>query len=65
MRKPFNLLQATKEELNSALRDLEIAQLNFDNALPEFFNVANTELTIAQLKVDVLLTKAKMLSEQG
>lgn len=65
MRKPFNLLQATKEELNSALRDLEIAQLNFDNALPEFFNVANTELTIAQLKVDVLLTKAKVLSEQG
>lgn len=65
MRKPFNLLQATKEELNFALRDLEIAQLNFDNALPEFFNVANTELTIAQLKVDVLLTKAKVLSEQG
>lgn len=65
MRKPFNLLQATKEELNFALRDLEIAQLNFDNALPEFFNVANTELTIAQLKVDVLLTKAKMLSEKG
>lgn len=60
--KPISLLDATKEELFRSIRELQAAKDNFDNAIPEFFEVANIELTIAQQRVDALILKCKLLA---
>ena len=38
------------------------AQQNFDNASPEYFEIANKELTLAKEHFDVVWKKVKLLS---
>lgn len=49
-------------QLDDALEQLSIAESNFDNALPEFLDIANEELTIANNKVNVIIKKIKKLN---
>ena len=47
-------------EYEEAVSYLKIAEQNFDNASPEFFEIANQELTVARLKNDTVLKKMKV-----
>lgn len=51
------------QDFFSAARELERAQVNFDNAIPEYFEIANAELTIAKLRLDVCAKKIKALGD--
>ena len=46
-------------EYEEAVSYLKIAEQNFDNASPEFFEISNQELTLARLKNDTVLRKMK------
>lgn len=52
-----------RDELDDALLTLKIAETNFDNALPEFLDIANEELTIAKKRVEVIIKKIKKISK--
>lgn len=54
-------LEVARQELFAATRHRDRMLTNFNNALPEFFDVANEELTIAQMQVNVLMKKVKLL----
>ena len=54
-------LEVARQELFAATRHRDRMRTNFNNALPEFFDVANEELTIAQMQVNVLMKKVKLL----
>ena len=54
-------LEVARQELFAATRHRDRMLINFNNALPEFFEIANEELTIAQMQVDVLMKKVKLL----
>lgn len=54
-------LEVARQELFAATRHRDRMLTNFNNALPEFFEVANEELTIAQMQVNVLMKKVKLL----
>lgn len=41
---------------------LRQAQSNFNNADPEYFEIANAELTIAKENFDIIAKKVKLLS---
>ena len=47
------------KEYEEAISLLRIAEQNFEYASPEFFEVANQELTLARLKKDMVLKKMK------
>ena len=47
------------KEYEEAVSLLRIAEQNFEYASPEFFEVANQELTLARLKKDMVLKKMK------
>ena len=47
------------KEYEEAISHLRIAEQNFEYASPEFFEVANQELTLARLKNDTILKKMK------
>ena len=47
------------KEYEEAVSYLRIAEQNFEYASPEFFEVANQELTLARLKNDMVLKKMK------
>ena len=47
------------KEYEEAFSLLRIAEQNFEYASPEFFEVANQELTVARLKNDAILKKMK------
>ena len=47
------------KEYEEAVSLLRIAEQNFEYASPEFFEVANQELTVARLKNDMVLKKMK------
>ena len=47
------------KEYEEAISHLRIAEQNFEYASPEFFEVANQELTLARLKNDMVLKKMK------
>ena len=47
------------KEYEEAVSCLKIAEQNFEYASPEFFEVANQELTLARLKNDMVLKKMK------
>lgn len=49
------------EEFFQAVENVKHAQSNFNNALPEFFEIANSELTIAQMKCDIAQKKVRQL----
>ena len=54
-----NIMPSERElllkEYEEAVSLLRIAEQNFEYASPEFFEVANQELTVARLKNDVVL----------
>ena len=53
MKKKQNTLQKIfRQEYLDSLTRLETAESNFENAIPEFFDLANAELTVARLRVD-------------
>ena len=52
-----------REQYNDALDALELAKQNFENADPDFFEIANQELNLAQMQVDVIAKKMKKCSE--
>ena len=58
-----NVVPSEKEillkEYEEAISLLRIAEQNFEYASPEFFDVANQELTLARLKKDMVLKKMK------
>ena len=58
-----NVVPSEKEillkEYEEAIFLLRIAEQNFEYASPEFFEVANQELTLARLKKDMVLKKMK------
>ena len=58
-----NVVLSEKEillkEYEEAISHLRIAEQNFEYASPEFFEVANQELTLARLKNDMVLKKMK------
>ena len=58
-----NVVPSEKEillkEYEEAISLLRIAEQNFEYASPEFFEVANQELTVARLKNDMVLKKMK------
>ena len=58
-----NVVPSEKEillkEYEEAVSLLRIAEQNFEYASPEFFEVANQELTLARLKKDMVLKKMK------
>ena len=55
-------LEVARQELFAATRHRDRMLTNFNNALPEFFEIANQELTIAQMTVDVCMKKVKLLT---
>lgn len=55
-------LEVACQELFAATRHRDRMLTNFNNALPEFFEIANQELTIAQMTVDVCMKKVKLLT---
>lgn len=55
-------LEVARQELFAAARHRDRMLTNFNNALPEFFEIANQELTIAQMTVDVCMKKVKLLT---
>ena len=58
-----NIIPSERElllkEYKEAISHLRIAEQNFEYASPEFFEVANQELTLARLKNDMVLKKMK------
>lgn len=50
------------KEYEEAVSHLRIAEQNFEYASPEFFEVANQELTVARLKNDAILKKMRACS---
>ncbi len=52
-------IKQLKEELNNAKLELQIAEQNFNNAEPEFIDVAVFEVTSARLKYDALIKRYK------
>ena len=58
-----NIMPSERElllkEYEEAVSLLRIAEQNFEYASPEFFEVANQELTLARLKKDMVLKKMK------
>lgn len=55
-------LESAKEELFQAKERLEQKRTNFDNALPEFFEVANMELDIAEQQLRACIMKVRLLT---
>ena len=58
-----NIMPSERElllkEYEEAVSLLKIAEQNFEYASPEFFEVANQELTVARLKNDTILKKMR------
>ena len=58
-----NIMPSERElllkEYEEAVSLLRIAEQNFEYASPEFFEVANQELTVARLKNDAILKKMR------
>ena len=48
-------------EVKSAAQALHRAEVNFNNALPDYFEIANSELTIARQRFDKVLKEVKEL----
>lgn len=46
-------------EYEEAVSRLKLAEQNFDNASPEFFEIANQELTLARSEKDMVLKKMR------
>ena len=53
-KKKCTLQEIFHQEYRDALQKLGVAESNFKNALPDFFDLANAELTVARLRVDTM-----------
>lgn len=51
-KKQSKTLELCKKEYFDALERLRIAESNFQNSIPECFELANAELTAARMRVD-------------
>ena len=51
------------KEFHNATAAYRSAQVNFQNAVPEFFDIANRELTLAQARVDMAMQRVRLLSK--
>ena len=56
-------LQMAQQELFAAIENRKRVLVNFDNAEPEYFEIANNELTAANLAVDMCMRKLKLLQQ--
>lgn len=54
-------LEIAREELYAAIEHRKHVIENFNNVLPEYFEVANAELTAATMKVDACVKKLKII----
>lgn len=66
MRKKTVVVTAYDEavkEFHKATEAYRSAQANFQNALPEFFEIANRELSLAQARVDTAMQRVRLLSK--
>lgn len=52
--KENSIKEVFKYEYFDSLEKLHAAETNFNLALPEFFELANAELTVARLRVDLM-----------
>ena len=67
MRKKTVVVTAYDEavkEFHKATEAYRFAHVNFQNALPEFFEIANRELSLAQTRVDTAMQRVRLLSEE-
>lgn len=55
-------LESARVEMFQAQKRLEQVRTNFDNALPEFFEVANMELSIAEEQLRACIMKVRLLT---
>ena len=55
--------ESAVQEFRQATAAYQLAQVNFANAFPEYFDIANRELTIARAAVDLAMKKVKMLNK--
>lgn len=56
-----NEFETLKKEFEQAVRDLHIARQNFNNADAEYFDIANSELSIALARVGACRKKFSAL----
>lgn len=54
-------LEIAREELYVAIEHRKHVIENFNNVLPEYFEVANAELTAATMEVDACVKKLKII----
>lgn len=59
-----NVYKMLQNEIEEARANLKQKEDNFNNALPQFFDIANTELTIAINHLNVCLMKAKLIAPE-
>ena len=52
------------KEFHKATENYRSAQLNFQNTTPEFFEISNRELTLAQARVNVAIQRVRFLSKK-
>ena len=60
-KKKMQLQENFYQEYQNALENLRIAESNFKNVIPEFFDLANAELTVAWLRVDTMKKNLRKL----
>ena len=57
-----NELALARTAFFSARDELALAEINFNNADPAFFEVANLELSLAKMKLSVCEKKVRLLT---
>ena len=63
--KEYSIADNALQEMLKARAELARAKQMFDYAEDKYFEIANIELTIAELKYDVAFKKLKMLCADG
>lgn len=59
----YSLYYEAIKAVHEAVKHREAMLDNFNNCEPEFFDIANSELTIANMNLEICLKKARMLEE--
>ena len=61
----FNEKEQALKDIQKAKENLERANMLFDYAESDYFEIANMELTIAQMKYNLAIKKAQKLCSNG
>ena len=61
----FNEKEQALKDIQEAKENLERANMLFDYAESDYFEIANMELTIAQMKYNLAIKKAQKLCSNG